>query len=430
MSTIEQTDTDDRMVVPKYQKILLDRLDLPVDILDIIEEMLKIRLTKKKIDSMFEKMYNYTYDGVDNMVCGLNFLNIYAHDAIHPYGYERIGMNSREFYYVNSFGHLLAKFFYTNDNPNNNNIMIRFMRNELIDKKNINLLTQRIEFYEHRGCWSRSYAYSALDLLLFIVFAPNRAWTLIASNLSNRMKPHSAEIKYTHTTESYLDFLKEILFDRDCQFVVDEYQYVQICVNLLNGQKYHFAPISLNNPLYYCENCMMLPYIENMFGRIRPAEQKTSENKIKIFRTDKYVIREIFEKKCYLLLDIYLGNQCIIDNYGAHFANFFAGHKPKEVVQFMPYKNIYAFLISPIQTFRLVERRNFKLVKFLFSKHKKLMSGYVNRTGENLLEVACGSHGLNQNIIQLFIRSGLFCTKKIVVLNRKVRRDIDLLIDE
>lgn len=123
-----------------------------------------------------------------------------------------------------------------------------------------------------------------------------------------------------------------------------------------------------------------------------------------------------------LLFDAMRGNNNMIRYYENPITKVLVEQDLKLIKNLVKNKNIKTFLVSANFQFKLVTRRKFKIVKWFFSSYKNEMKNLRNNRKENLLKVACKSRGLNQNIINLFLVSGLFGLSNVKFNNRKVKK--------
>jgi hypothetical protein len=433
-------------VQPIYRKRIIHKINLPADILRYnIEPYLMVRISNDKIKEMFKSLYD---DNLKTVLFGLNFFNTYFDNLQLPYNTYR----HRDCWYTaKTLGLLLMRAYYMNNMDHITLAIVEFMRNELFKKKNIRYL---VDCTIELDCWDRipqylimknglfgddrpTYynLYNILEAMFCIVFTPDVLMDRLSHEFGRSAQPIVRHQDVGRSTDHYLDFLKEILFDTNYQIVYRIRDYdtptLQIVSKDLNYE-YSFFEI-LNVLCYWKDKSVdLVQLVDQMMGRIEydasfanyEIYPPNHRNRLRGIPEVKKIIRKSLAEKGYLLLERIIGCEIFMRYYDQTIARIFAELKPSEIDAFDEYKNIFTFLRSSVFMFCLVECRKFKLFRFLFNqnkRNKKKMALYKNKDGHNLLEVASATYGLNQNIISLMVNSKLFSTKNLKIQNRKVK---------
>jgi hypothetical protein len=415
------------IITPPMQKNLLYKLNLPIDILIYVEEYLVTEITRNKIERVFWQTYNIKNESNDNVKKVLN-----AFKYIKKYGnnieinFDEFNEFVPEFDPINdkTFGNFFITFFYNylNCPKEAHEEFINFIEHNIIMIKGIDFLSDQkmllaeidVRFY---------HVYSFIDILFGIVFSPEYLINKIKINIErNKTFVHDLITKNQHNnTKQYFNLLNNLVFSRVHEVFIDEDNSWYINVKYDNDIVCTWKIDSILDILCYWKDNSLYSYISNIMKKIK------NNSELKEYK-NKYLFRQILNNNGYLLLDALLcGSEDIIAYYEKSIIKIIVENNDTELFKkLIKYKNIKKFLLSPIFQFKLITIRKFKIVKWFFKKYKNIMKILRNDKGENLLEVACMSRGLNQNIIKLFLDSGLFTLNDVRFRNRKVKKLFDI----
>lgn len=465
------TDNDNIItIIPPFQNHLLMKLDLPTDILKYIGKFLFVDITCYKIHNTYANLFMVNEQ--HNMINNLTYINKYAKQ--YAYSFEEFHARDN-WYYYESFGHIIIKFLYGFSNsPQNNQILIEFMQNICINCDNAYLLI--VDHIDPSLCnkiiW---YPLSILEILFFVVFTPSFLQEILDDEFANlhkymlrdlnnefnnnfntkRIEQFKQFKQYTKAdcfnTDHFLEFLKNVILDRQYKIVLDYYddrysgkRYTLIikCDDNISDTctqlKYVCPFFEILLALRFWNDDKLYIYIQNMIDKIDEsknnivdinADNYVNINHLRDFRK-KFVdaLRIIISDNGFLLLDVLTGSENFIHNLGDMLASAFASQNIMTLKKYYTNtkncKNISKFMTSSVFLFELVKRRQFRTIKYLFNvcNKKAMIASYINNKNQNLLEFACESRGLNQNIISMFLESGLFESKHLNIRNRKVKK--------
>lgn len=114
------------------------------------------------------------------------------------------------------------------------------------------------------------------------------------------------------------------------------------------------------------------------------------------------------------ILEFLLSNDTILNKFYANIANSLKKISDvKQVKLLWKIINIRKILFTSDFLFEQIRKRNYKIIKFLWSKNKKKISKLRNKN-KNILEYACGIFGLVHNIVLLFWSSKYFSSMPLI----------------
>lgn len=422
-------------ITPPLYKYLLYKLTdfLPEDILKYIEDFLQVSITTDKIYSTIGTFYHN--NDIDIVSKNLSYIKKYARnftfifDEYSPWAYWHDSLEQA------TFGNLTMRLFRTDlqHHQTCTSLIIDFIRNIIFNTNGIECLVNK----EILLTYGRDYydVSTILDSLFGIVFSPDHFINeLERTTIWNVNYRHKYDDEVTHDFDHYLDLLKDVLFDREYEIVIisDELYTSTGGIKLVCHElKYETSLFNIFSLLCHWKTESLYPYIANMMTKLRYDKNLIDNNENKRrhkmslsphCHRIKYLITLAIHDNGNLLLDALFSSEVFLKYYGNMITDILKKLDLKTIKNMSRYKNIQKFLTSSCSMFKLVECRKYKSVRYFFNKYKKKMSEFRNNKGHSLLEVACESRGLNQNIIHMFVNSGLFnYAKPLMIKNKKVR---------
>lgn len=450
---------EDLTITLPFHKYLLYKINLPTDILKYIEKFLNVFMERQKLRNMLNELYNNTYP-TPHIITNLNYIKKYEPDYKNYFG---------EFDYRDTCGYswneqrtlcdLFLKLFYINiASPlQTHQSIIDFLRSVILNSMYgmRKLVDDEIELtyvkchnvltFIHCNilCYDTKHyreTTNLLDSLFCIVFTPKYFIEDVGRDLIGYRKPFDDEVKKINIIP-YMIFLKEVLLDRNYEIVVLNrdpinydsgsnygnywryYSTIDVLEIRCSEPKYEAPFFEILRLLRMWRDRSLYHHIANIMSKINNNGLTKESLCAHHLKKIKYIIKTIVNDYGYLLLDAMLTSKTIVILYSEIITEVLADIDLRNIKDLCTssYENIKKLLISSDFMFVLVKKRKFKTVKFLFSTHKTQMAKFRNDKEQNLLEVACESKGLNQNIINLFLRSRLFISKNLVIKNKKVR---------
>lgn len=420
------------LITLSFYKNTLNKLSLPKDILNYIEKYLQTKIKYERIVKTF--MDIYTPNSPNDTMTNIKYITKYFAN----YTYNFCKYSYREYWHVqHTFGNLLIRLLYSNlftlpkdeakigiakplECKKNNSVIVDFLQNiiqqnpekclveESID---VSLNYKTIHIYPYLCEEFRN----GLEILFGIVFIPE----LFLNSLKLDFNKDMFEQQY------YLQLLKNVLLDRKYTFVVKGSDYSECWSDWLvicDNPRFVVSLYKIIITLCFWKDETLYPHIDKFIKSAKWSYKKNpftnSEKAI------KHIIRLIINFEGYLILKILLESWHFVHLFGDLIANSLVELDLKKLKNIDEKSIITKFLKSSVFMFKLVEHRKFKQTKYLFKKYKNNMKNLRNNKGQNLLEVACESYGLNQNIIEMFLNSKIFdqSKKKLEIRNRKVNK--------
>jgi hypothetical protein len=417
----------EKNIIPSIYEKYLNLLKLPQDILRHIGEFLKVRITRKTIERIYTDLYDDSK--LHLLESNIGFINKYAPH----YKYKFDFFTCWRFWYDEKrFGNLFLRLFYINAHNTKNNSLITTFITNIINAQDYLILHGDVEF------WGCPYAFtdkrkeliaSLLECLFCIIFTPKYFYDQIELVLKEsrveifKYKSQMIKEQDTINTLPYLNLLKYLLLNGSHEVIIEpDLSESYIRFEREDEKGYRIQLTDIFDILWKWDDETLIPYVSRIISKIKYDENDVDDC---AHKRAIYYFYNIFNDRGYLLLNTLFGNSLFVKYFMSAIAISLSRLILNKIMEAEKYKNICKVLESPNVLAVSIEKRNFKLTKYLFNKHKKKnkkrYASFRNKNNEDLLEIACNSRGLNQNIISLLLDSKLF-NSKLKIKNRKVKK--------